>query len=46
VSSGESLGLVGDVETTVTGTLHGSENTVTGGGADETDIEESLEGCL
>lgn len=44
VSSGESLGLVGDVETTVTGTLHGSENTVTGGGADETDIEESLEG--
>jgi len=43
VSSGESLGLVGDVETTVTGTLHGSEDTVTGGGADETDIEESLE---
>jgi len=43
VSSGESLGLVGDVETTVTGTFHGSEDTVTGGGADETDIEESLE---
>jgi len=43
VSSGESLGLVRDVETTVTGTLHGSEDTVTGGGADETDIEESLE---
>jgi len=43
-SSGESLGLVRDVETTVTGTLEGTEDTVTGGGADETDIEESLEG--
>jgi len=43
VSSGESLGLVRDVQTTVTGTLEGTEDTVSGGGADETDIEESLE---
>lgn len=43
VGTGESLGVMGDVETTVTGTLHGSEDTVTGGGADETDIKEGLE---
>ena len=43
VSSGESLGLVRDVQTTVTSTLEGTEDTVTGSGADETDIEESLE---
>ena len=43
--TGESLLVVRDVETTVTGTLHGTEDTVTGGGADETDIEESLEGA-
>jgi len=44
VMSGESLILVGNVETTICGTLHGTEDTVTGGSADETDIKESLEG--
>ena len=43
VSSGESLGLVRDVQTTITSTLEGTEDTVTGSGADETNIEESLE---
>jgi hypothetical protein len=43
VVSWESLLLVGDVETTVAGTLHGTEHSVSSGGADETDIEESLE---
>jgi len=46
VEAGESLLLVGDVKATVGGTLHGTEDTVTGGGADETDIEEGLEGAL
>jgi len=46
VEAGESLLLVGDVESTVGGTLHGTEDTVTGGGADETDIEVGLEGAL
>lgn len=41
--SGESLLVVRDVETTITGTLHGTEDSVTSGGADETDIEVSLE---
>ena len=39
----ESLLVVGDEETTVAGTLHGTENSVTSGGAGETNIEESLE---
>ena len=43
--TGESLLVVRDVETTVTSTLHGTEDTVTSGGADETNIEESLEGA-
>lgn len=43
VISGESLGLVRDVQTTITSTLEGTEDTVTGSGADETNIEESLE---
>jgi len=43
VRAGESLLLVGDVETTIGSTLHGSEDTVSSGGADETDIEVSLE---
>merc|ERR1719183_182926 len=46
VETGESLLLVGDVEATVGGTLHGTEDTVAGGGADETDIKEGLEGAL
>jgi len=37
---------VGDVETAISGTLHGTEHTVTGGGADETNIEVGLEGAL
>ena len=45
LEAGESLLGVGDVETTVAGTLHGTEDTVTGGGADETDVEVSLEGA-
>jgi large subunit ribosomal protein L5e len=37
---------VRDVESSVTGTLHGSENSVSSGGADETDIKVSLEWTL
>ena len=40
----ESLLRVGDVESTVSGTLHGSEESSTGGGGSHTDIQESLEG--
>jgi hypothetical protein len=43
VGSGESLVLVGDVETTIDGSLHGTEDSVSSGGSDETNIEESLE---
>lgn len=43
VETWESLVLVGDVESTVTGSFHGSENTVSGGGSDETNIEVCLE---
>jgi len=39
----EALLVVWDEETTVGGTLHGTEDTVTGGGADETDIKVGLE---
>jgi hypothetical protein len=39
----EALLVVWDKETTVGGTLHGTEDTVTSGSADETDIEVSLE---
>jgi len=46
METGESLLLVGDVKATVGGTLHGTEDTVTGGGADETDIKEGLERAL
>jgi len=41
--SGESLLVVRDVETTITSTLQGAENSVSGGGADKTDIEVGLE---
>jgi len=42
--SGVSLVGVGDVETTVAGTLQTTENSVTSGGGDQTNIEDSLEG--
>lgn len=44
VVAGEAGLGVGDEDTTVRGTLHGSEDTGTGGGTVETDIKESLEG--
>lgn len=39
----ETLVLVGDVETSVDGTLHGTEDTSTGGGEVESDIKENVE---
>lgn len=44
VVTGEAAVGVGDEDTTVGGTLHGTEDTVTAGGTDKTDIKESLEG--
>lgn len=44
VETGESLVLVGNVETSITSSFHGSENTVTSGGSDKTNIEACLEG--
>merc|ERR1712038_233232 len=41
----EALLVVRNVEATVAGTLHGTEDSVTGGGSDETNIEVSLEGA-
>jgi len=43
VISWESLGVVGNVDTSVNSTLEGSENSASGGGSNETNIEESLE---
>jgi len=40
----EALGAVGNVQTTIGSTLDGSEETSTGGGAAETNIEQGLEG--
>ena len=45
VVAGESLGVVGHVDATVNCTLEGTEDSVTGGGSDETNIEESAEGA-
>lgn len=45
VETGETLLVVGDEETTVGSTLHGTEDTVTGGGAAETNIKVDLEGA-
>lgn len=45
VEAGETLLGVGDVKTTVRGTLHGGEDTGTSGGAGQTDIKEDLEGA-
>lgn len=39
----EALLVVRNVEATIAGTLHGTENSVTGGGSDETNIKVSLE---
>lgn len=44
VVAGESLGVVGNVDTAINSTLEGTEDSVTGGGSDETNIEESSEG--
>lgn len=44
VVTGEAVLGVGDEDTTVGGTLHGSEDTGTGGGTGKTDIKEGLEG--
>jgi hypothetical protein len=43
VVSGETVLGVGNEDTTVRATLHGTENTGTGGGTGETDIQEDLE---
>ena len=43
VVTGEAVLGVGDEETTVRSTLHGTEDTGTGGGTGETDIQEDLE---
>lgn len=44
VETGEAVLGVGDEDTTVGGTLHGSEDTGTGGSTGKTDIKEGLEG--
>ena len=43
--AGEALLLVGHVDAAVVGSLHGAEDTVTSGGAHETNIKVSLEGA-
>jgi hypothetical protein len=43
VETRETVTVVGDKDTTIGSTLHGTENTSTSGGTSETDIEESLE---
>ena len=42
----ESLGVVGNVDSTINCTLEGTEDSVTGGGSHKTDVEESAEGSL
>lgn len=44
IVTGEAVLGVGDEDTTIGGTLHGTEDTGTGGGADKTNIKEGLEG--
>ena len=44
--SWESLGLMGDVDTSVACSLKSTEDSSTGGGSSNTDIKESLEGSL
>jgi hypothetical protein len=43
VISWESLGVVGNVDTSINSTLKSTENSATGGSSDETNIEESFE---
>jgi len=43
VVAGESVRAVWNVETTIGSTLHGTKDTGTGGGANETDVQEGLE---
>ena len=45
VETGETVLGVGDEDTTVGGTLHGTEDTGTSGGTDKTNVEEGLEGA-
>lgn len=45
IVTGETVLAVGNEDTTIGGSLHGSENTRTGGGALETSIQEALEGA-
>ena len=40
--AGETLAVVGDVETAISGALHGGENFGANGGADETDVKKGL----
>jgi hypothetical protein len=44
VETGETVLTVGNVDTTIGGTLDGTEKTGTGGGTLETNVKESLEG--
>jgi len=46
LEAGESLVGVGNVESSIDGTLEATENSVTSGGSDQTDIHECLEGSL
>ena len=46
VGTGETLGVVGDVQTTVNGSLEGTEDSVTSGGGHQTDVQDGLEGVL
>lgn len=43
IVAGETLGAVGNVNSTIDGSLHGAEDASTGGGAGQTDIEASAE---
>jgi len=45
IVTGEAVLGVGNEDTTVGATLHGTEDTGTSGGADETDVQENLEGA-
>jgi len=45
VVAGEALGVVGNVDAAVNSALEGTEDTVAGGGPDQADIEEGLEGA-
>lgn len=43
-ASGESLSVMGDVKSSVNGSFKGSEDSVTGGGSDETNVQNGFEG--